>query len=60
MHEWVFPLEVWRRKHGQGGGEVNANTAVMEAEIANSDLHGLRVVETVGAPSVAHLRFART
>ena len=86
LHDWVFPLEIWRSKHGQKGGEVNASTAVMEAELANlaglvdemqlhiaplllgsgerlfdgvTDLHGLRLVETVGAPNVAHLRFAR-
>ena len=35
LHEWVFPLEIWRRSHGQEGGEVNASTAVMEAELTN-------------------------
>jgi dihydrofolate reductase len=35
LHEWVFPLEVWRRAHGKEGGVVNESSAVMEAEIAN-------------------------
>jgi dihydrofolate reductase len=35
LHEWVFPLEVWRRPHGMEGGEVNESTAVVEAELAN-------------------------
>ena len=35
LHEWVFPLEVWRRPHGMEGGEVNESTAVMEKELAN-------------------------
>jgi dihydrofolate reductase len=30
LHEWAFELEVWRREHGQDGGEVNASTAVVE------------------------------
>jgi len=34
LHEWVFPLEVWRRPHGMGG-EVNESTPVMEEELAN-------------------------
>jgi dihydrofolate reductase len=35
LHEWVFPLEAWRRAHGQQGGDVNESTAVMEEELAN-------------------------
>jgi dihydrofolate reductase len=30
LHEWVVPLEAWRRPHGQEGGEINASTTVME------------------------------
>lgn len=30
LHEWVFPLEIFRRSHGGSGGEVNASTAVLE------------------------------
>jgi dihydrofolate reductase len=29
LHEWVFPLEAWRRMHGLEGGEVNASNAVV-------------------------------
>lgn len=35
LHEWVFPLEAWRSRHGEEGGEVNESTPVMEAELAN-------------------------
>lgn len=35
LHEWVFPLEIWRRAHGREGGEVNESTPVMEEELAN-------------------------
>ena len=35
LHEWVYPLEVWRRPHGMAGGEVNESTRVMEQELAN-------------------------
>lgn len=29
LHEWVFPLEVWRRASGLEGGETNASSAVI-------------------------------
>jgi dihydrofolate reductase len=35
LHEWVLPLEAWRRPHGLEGGEVNQSTPVMEQELAN-------------------------
>ena len=35
LHEWVFPLQVWRRAHGKEGGEVNESTPVVEEELAN-------------------------
>ena len=35
LHEWAFQLEVFRRLHGQEGGEVNASTAVVEESLAN-------------------------
>lgn len=35
LHEWVVPLEVWRRAHGKEGGEVNESARVMEQELAN-------------------------
>lgn len=35
LHEWVIPLEAWRKPHGLEGGEVNASTPVMEEVQAN-------------------------
>jgi dihydrofolate reductase len=35
LHQWVFPLEVWRRQQGEEGGEVNASTPVIEEAQAN-------------------------
>ena len=35
LHEWVFPLAVWRAMHGLEGGEVNASSAVVEESLAN-------------------------
>ena len=35
LHEWVVPLEAWRRPHGLDGGVVNESTAVMEDELVN-------------------------
>jgi dihydrofolate reductase len=35
LHEWVFPLAVWRATQGLEGGEVNASTQVVEESIAN-------------------------
>lgn len=35
LHEWAVPLEIFRRLHGQEGGEVNASTAVVEESLAN-------------------------
>lgn len=35
LHEWVFPLEVWRAMHGLEGGEVNESTGVVEESLAN-------------------------
>jgi dihydrofolate reductase len=35
LHEWVFPLEAWRRPHGMPGGVVNESTPVMQEELAN-------------------------
>jgi dihydrofolate reductase len=35
LHEWVFPLTVWRAMHGLPGGEVNESTPVVEESIAN-------------------------
>jgi dihydrofolate reductase len=36
LHEWVFPLAIFREAHGMGdGGEVNASTTVVEENLAN-------------------------
>ncbi|OGA00166.1 MAG: deaminase [Betaproteobacteria bacterium RIFCSPLOWO2_02_67_12] len=35
LHQWAFPLTVWRAMHGLQGGEVNESTPVMEESLAN-------------------------
>src|SRR5262245_4794034 len=35
LHEWVFPLAVWRRPPGQAGGEVNESSRGIEESTAN-------------------------
>jgi dihydrofolate reductase len=35
LHEWVFPLAVWRAMHGLEGGEVNESSRVVEESLAN-------------------------
>ena len=35
LHEWVFGLAAWRKRHGQDGGEVNASTEVVEESLEN-------------------------
>jgi dihydrofolate reductase len=35
LHEWAFPLEAFRRVHGEEGGDVNASTQVLEENFAN-------------------------
>jgi dihydrofolate reductase len=35
LHEWVFPLEVWRKMHGMSGGETNESSKVVEESQAN-------------------------
>jgi dihydrofolate reductase len=35
LHEWVFPLTVWRAMQGLQGGEVNESTQVVEDSLAN-------------------------
>jgi dihydrofolate reductase len=35
LHEWVFPLTVWRAMQGLQGGEVNESTRVVEDSLAN-------------------------
>jgi len=35
VHEWVFPLKVWREMQGMEGGTVNASSKVIEDSMAN-------------------------
>lgn len=35
LHQWVFPLTVWRAMHGLEGGEINESTRVVEESLAN-------------------------
>jgi dihydrofolate reductase len=35
LHEWVFPLRVWRAIHDMEGGEVNESSGVVEQSFAN-------------------------
>jgi dihydrofolate reductase len=35
LHEWVFPLAVWRATHGMDGGVTNESTAVVEESLVN-------------------------
>ncbi len=35
LHEWVFPLEAWRKMHDLEGGEANESTRVVEESLAN-------------------------
>lgn len=35
LHQWAFKLAVWRKPHGQEGGEVNASTEIVEASLEN-------------------------
>ena len=35
LHEWVFPLAVWRAMHGLEGGEDNESAQVVEESLVN-------------------------
>ena len=35
LHEWVFPLAVWRSNHGLEGGEENESSRVVEESVKN-------------------------
>jgi dihydrofolate reductase len=35
LHQWAFPLEAFKRTHGEEGGEINASSAVVEERRAN-------------------------
>jgi len=34
LHQWVFPLAVFRAMHGLQGGEANESTRVVEESLA--------------------------
>ena len=69
LHDWVFPLEGAKAaQQFLRAGLVDEMQLHIAPLLLGSgerlfdgvtDLHGLRLVETVGAPNVAHLRFAR-
>jgi dihydrofolate reductase len=35
LHDWAFALEAFQKSHGQGGGEVNASTRVIDEMFEN-------------------------
>ena len=35
LHQWAFPLALWRAMHGLEGGEINESTQVVEESLAN-------------------------
>ena len=35
LHDWVFPLAVWRAPHGLEGGAIDESTPVVEESLAN-------------------------
>jgi dihydrofolate reductase len=35
LHEWVFPLKVFRERHGMDGGIANESTQVIEESLVN-------------------------
>jgi dihydrofolate reductase len=35
LHDWAFPLAVWRAPHGEEGGEVNESSQVVVESLAN-------------------------
>jgi len=36
LHEWVFPLTVWRAMHGLEGGEENESARVVEESLVTT------------------------
>lgn len=52
LHDWVFPLAVWRERQGLEGGERLFDGLGI-------DKPRLRHVATVAAPGVTHLTFVR-
>ena len=43
LHEWVFPLEVFRKMHAMAGGEVNESSEVLQ-----------KIIENIGATVMGH------
>jgi dihydrofolate reductase len=35
LHDWIVRLDVWRRAHGEEGGETTPSSAVVEESVAN-------------------------
>jgi dihydrofolate reductase len=35
LHQWIFPLAVWRKPHGLEGGKTDESTPVLEEELSN-------------------------
>ena len=35
LHQWAFPLAVWRAPHGLEGEEINESSRVVEESLAN-------------------------
>lgn len=50
LHEWIFPLTVWRAIRGLQDGEVNESSRGVEAALEQARR---------AAPAVTHLKFAR-
>jgi hypothetical protein len=56
LHQWAFPLAVFREMHGLEGGEVDESDTVVRESFADI---GATVMgrNTVAAPKVTHLKF---
>src|SRR5690348_7759794 len=35
LHDWIVRLDVWRRAHGEEGGDTTPSSAVVEESVAN-------------------------
>jgi hypothetical protein len=63
LHEWVFPLTVWRSTYGLPGGEVNESTPVVEESLARwilvNDVWGSGSCVQVSTPLLSRIRLAQ-
>lgn len=63
LHQWVFPLSVWRAMHGlEGGGQrkhAGGRGIACQHRRVGDKLHGLELVRTVAAPQMTHFKFVR-